>query len=260
MQEQIKFIVSNAKGKPENIVHENNYCPFCDVKSLTNIFKYEGDRIWLMNKFRVLADTMQTVLIESSDHNGDWSNYSSKNGEEIMEFALRCFDEMIEDPKYKSTIMYKNFGPHSGGSLLHPHMQIIGLDNVDAYSHIHVNNFAGHDYLKIGNAELNISTEPILSFLEFNIRIKDISDAKSMSNSVRMLTNYILHKFFNGKFDSYNLFFYHINNEIICKMIPRTSTSPIVMGYKMPQVDNLEQIQKVEKEIIDFNAGFNSGF
>lgn len=257
MQEQIEFIVSNAKGKPENMVHRDNYCPFCDVDSLTNIFEKEEDRIWLMNKYRVLADTTQTVLIESHDHQGDWSNYDEETGAKIMHFALKNWQKMIDDPKYKSVLMYKNYGPRSGGSLFHPHMQIIGLDKIDGYAHVYENNFYGKDFLKIGDATLNISTEPILSFLEFNIRIKDIEASKDMSNAVRLLTKYILNDFFKGRCDSYNLFFYHINGDIICKMIPRFNASPVIMGYKIPQVDSREQMDLVEEQIKDLYSKIN---
>nr|WP_263851992.1 DUF4931 domain-containing protein [Ligilactobacillus salivarius] len=38
---------------------------------MTNILDKDGDCIWLVNKFRTLQDTMQTIIIESKDHLGD---------------------------------------------------------------------------------------------------------------------------------------------------------------------------------------------
>lgn len=148
MNQPLKFDYNAAKGKPENIRHPKGYCPFCDVAHLTNILAQEQDRIWLVNKFRTLEDTFQTVVIESSDHEGGPSIYSIEQNRQVFEFAFKCWQKMIDSNQYTSVIMYKNFGPLSGGSLRHPHFQIVGLNDYDVYQNISVENFTGVFYLK----------------------------------------------------------------------------------------------------------------
>lgn len=249
-QEQLSFITHVAQGKPENIVHQNAACPFCDVAHLTNILDREADRIWLVNKFRVLADSLQTIIIESSNHLGDWSNYDQSTAADIMNFSLRKWSELQRDPQYKSVIMYKNYGPRSGGSLAHPHMQIIGLDKVDGYAHVTPPNLGGETFLKLGEAQLAVANEPLLGFLEFNVRIPNIQAAGDLAQAVRVLTHYILMDYFHGRCDSYNLFFYNVQDGgIVCKVVPRFNASPLSMGYLVPQVFQADRIAEIGQEV-----------
>ena len=140
-EEPLIFHLQVARKKPENIRHPKGYCPFCDRKNLTNILDKDGDCIWLVNKFRTLQDTMQTIIIESKDHLGDQSNYSQLENRKIIKYVLECWQKMINQNKYKSVLLYKNFGQRSGGSLRHPHFQIVGLDKKDGYANISSKNF-----------------------------------------------------------------------------------------------------------------------
>lgn len=74
--------------------NQNAGCPFCDVAHLTNIYEKDGDKIWLKNKYPTLQDTDQTILIESSDHQGDISTYTREDNQELMKFGLKCFQKM----------------------------------------------------------------------------------------------------------------------------------------------------------------------
>ena len=60
-----------------------------------------------------------------------------------MRFALGCWQQMIDSQQYRSVLMYKNKGPLSGGSLVHPHMQIVGLEQEDGYAALTSANFEG---------------------------------------------------------------------------------------------------------------------
>ncbi len=251
-QEQLSFITHVAQGKPETIVHHDAACPFCDVAHLTNILAQEADRIWLVNKFRVLADTMQTIIIESSNHQGDWSNYDAATGAAIMDFSLRKWTEMRHDAHYRSVMMYKNFGPRSGGSLSHPHLQIVGLDKIDGYAHIRPENLAGDAFLQLGEATVSIATEPVQGFLEFNVRIPSSQSAADLSDAIRVLTHYVLNGYFHGRCDSYNLFFYPTDDGIVCKVVPRFNASPFTVGYLVPQVFQADRIAEIEQEVTKF--------
>ena len=47
------FNIDIGRTKPENIVHRDAACPFCDVASLTNIIDVQDDMILLENKYQV---------------------------------------------------------------------------------------------------------------------------------------------------------------------------------------------------------------
>ena len=139
------FQMSVAKRKRQSYRKDKkkNTCPFCDTENLTDIYAKEDDMIWLKNKFPTLRDTWQTVLIESNIHEGDISTYTQEHNRKLIRFSLACFEKKANNPKYESVVWYKNYGPHSGGSLIHPHMQIVGLEHEDGYKYIHPNNFEG---------------------------------------------------------------------------------------------------------------------
>ena len=100
-EEPLIFHLQVARKKPENIKHPEGYCPFCDRENLTNILDKDGDSILLVNKFRTLQDTMQTIIIESKAHLGDQSNYSQLENRKIIKYVLECWQKMINQNKYR---------------------------------------------------------------------------------------------------------------------------------------------------------------
>lgn len=239
------FEIEQAQGKPENIKHADGYCPFCDTDNLVNIIDKKDDMIWLENKFKTLANTNQTVLIESHDHNGDISNYSVEKNRQVFEYIYQCWNKMLMSQKYTSVLMYKNVGPLSGGSLRHPHFQIIGLENVDGYKHIEPENFTGMEVYHSDHIELNISQKPIMGFVEFNIVITDAKYIDDLAEFARVTVKYVFDDFYGGKFDSYNIFFYKEHSKIICKVVPRYVVSPYFVGYRLSQRDGDKQVRGI---------------
>ena len=241
------FDVMQAKGKPDDNRRPGTACPFCDVDGLTGILKREADRIWLKNKFCTLRDTEQTVLIESSDHDADIATYPSSQLHAVMCFALGCWEEMISSGRFKSVLMYKNMGPLSGGSLTHPHMQIVGLVHADGYAALDACNFEGIDVWHAGRVSVNISTEPIMGFFEINISAPqgiashgdtaDREDVDRFADAVQAAVRYVLHEHHGGKATSYNLFFYHVGGRTVAKVLPRWVVSPYFVGYRLSQVN-----------------------
>ena len=45
----IEFNLDIGKTKPDNVHHQQDYCPFCDVAHLTNVMETRGSMIWLEN-------------------------------------------------------------------------------------------------------------------------------------------------------------------------------------------------------------------
>ncbi|MBZ5978766.1 DUF4931 domain-containing protein [Leuconostoc gelidum] len=63
-----------AKEKPENFIHKENTCLFCNVNSLENILVSDDNCIWLVNRHRTLENTWQTVVIELDKYYTDILN------------------------------------------------------------------------------------------------------------------------------------------------------------------------------------------
>lgn len=236
------FDVKIAKEKP-NSYRKHSACPFCTVADLSSIYAQEGDMIWLRNKYPTLRDTVQTVLIESADHQGDITTYSQKQNRALLRFSLACFNKMRSQKAFKSTLWYKNFGPQAGGSLVHPHMQIVGLKKQDGYRYLSEKNFIGYSLFNEKGVEVNISKFPIQGYIEINVNLLNSVAIALWADWIQTGAKYLLTVLANGRCNSYNLFFYPRQNNIICaKLIARFATSPYFVGYKLSQVDNEEKL------------------
>lgn len=251
------FDVQRASGKPDDNRRPGTACPFCDTERLANIIQRDGDCIWLENKFKTLRATRQTVLIESSDHDADLVTYAPDELHHVMRFALSCWQQMIDSQQYRSVLMYKNKGPLSGGSLAHPHMQIVGVEQEDGYAALTSANFEGIDVWQRGRVAVNISTEPIMGFFEANVSAPqgiaasddahDQAEADLFADAIQVALRYILHEHHGGRAESYNLFFYHMDGRTIAKALPRWVVSPYFVGYRLAQV-NAETTLDIDAE------------
>ncbi|HHK5584357.1 TPA: DUF4931 domain-containing protein [Streptococcus mutans] len=242
------FNPSIAKSKPTN----SDKCPFCDIDHLDKLLEKKDEFIWLENKYRTLENSFQTIIIESNDHFGDISNYSYEYNRELFSFALSKLFELLNSCKYKSVAMFKNFGELSGGSLRHPHLQIVGFENEDIYAEIKEQNFIGME-VPLGSdnlSKINISLEPIMGFCEFNITTHKGSYLGDFSDNIKDVVMYLVNDYFSGKCNSYNIFFYVIKEQIICKIIPRFVVSPYFVGYRMAQINNFTRLSEIKEEFL----------
>ncbi|WEV51275.1 DUF4931 domain-containing protein [Lactobacillus sp. ESL0731] len=257
--EPLVFELGVAKGKPHSYrkTPRKPVCPFCAVDQLTDIYEKQGEMIWLHNKFPTLRDTVQTVLIESSDHNGDIANYAPDDNRRLMRFALACFKQMNDSGEYQSVLWYKNYGPRSGGSLEHPHMQLVGLKHLDGYKYIHPDNFAGISVFNNQEVEVNIATHPVQGYDELNINLLSSSGLDLWADWIQSGVKYMLNVMFNGRCTSYNLFFYPREDGGICaKLISRFEAPAYFVGYKLSQVDDEQTLQQEAKQ---FRRFFDNG-
>ena len=180
----------------------------------------------LKNKYPTLKDTYQLVLIETDKCEGNISEYSDEYIKKLIRFGVHHWLRLEKSGNYRSVIFYKNHGPHSGGSLKHPHMQIVGLKDIDYRANLKYDYFEGIDVYKSESCRVNLSNNPISEFSEFNIVIRDdLSGIDDLSLCLKKIAHYILNNYF-APCDSFNIFFYHWDNEVICKVIPRFITSP----------------------------------
>lgn len=240
---------TTVNGQKYATASENaQHCPFCDVDTLTGVLRTDGHKIWLKNKFPTIENSLMTVIIESDKHLGDISTYDLAENRAVFRFAFDCWDTLISDSHFRSVLMFKNFGPRSGGTLRHPHLQIVGLQDVDGYEEITADNFEGVQ-IHQNDVDITLSTYPIMGFVEFNVIISDLNHVEMLADQVHFITKYLLTDYMNGRCDSYNLFFYHFNGRYICKIVPRFITSPYFIGYKIPQVNHFEKLEEIATEL-----------
>ncbi|OUT00488.1 Galactose-1-phosphate uridylyltransferase [Lactiplantibacillus plantarum] len=242
------FDTAIAKDKPENIRHPHNACPFSDPGQLTDIIAQDADRIWLLNKFPTLQATWQTIVIEAARHDGDIATYSSAQNRAVFAFALKHWQATIASGRFKSVLCYKNFGPHSGGSLRHPHMQIVGLMAADGYANVTAANLTGYSVLAVDQVQVTVSDRPIMGFVEINVAAPATAIAP-LADAVQQVVQYTLNTYFHGQCDSYNLFFYPRDDQIVAKVVPLFNVSPYYIGYRLAQADTPKRMRAIAEEI-----------
>lgn len=230
------FDTEIGKAKVQSILDQDRgLCPFCDYDKLEEVLAQEGEILLIKNKYPILRDTYPTVLIESTDCNAELSTYSKEHLHTLIRFGIKNWVKMMESGSYKSVVFFKNHGPNSGGTLRHPHMQIIGLQDLDYMEFgITSSNFGGITIHSQPGVELNLSTSPRIGFYEFNVVLDDFTLVDRLSDYLQATVHYLLNCFRNC--DSYNLFFYRMGQSITVKIVPRFVTSPLFIGYAIPQI------------------------
>ena len=117
-------------------------------------------------------------------------------------------------------------------------MQIVGLKEIDYRVKLKDDYFEGIDVHNSPKCVVNLSNKPIGGFSEFNIIISDnLSGLDELAINIKKIAHYILNNYF-APCDSFNIFFYHWKKSIICKVMPRFTTSPLLLGYEIRQVPN----------------------
>lgn len=243
------FNVFVGQKKPENIVNTKTKCPFCDRSNLTDIIAQSGNMLLIKNKYQVLDDAYQTVLIETDECDSDISIYSRKHLHELFHFGIHHWLDMASSQEFKSVLFFKNHGPLSGGTIRHPHMQIIGLNSIDYTSAISRDQFTGIVIDKTAGVELNLSLYPHVGFSELNIITDNNQKIDQIADYIQVAAHYLLNNF-NVHLKSYNIFFYLIDGLIKVKVMPRFATSPLYIGYDIHLVPStLENTVKRIQEL-----------
>ncbi|MGG5370313.1 DUF4931 domain-containing protein [Enterococcus sp. AZ196] len=241
-----------AQGKPRHMKAEIAGCPFCDYAEKENILAKEGEFLWIKNKYPTLNDTSQTLIIESKAHNSDISTYTKEENRHLIQFALKCWKQMKNDSRYQSVLFYKNHGPLSGGSLKHPHMQIVGLENLDGESQIQKETFEGVLVLEYKNISVTLSKYPTMGFLEINLLAERDENTELFADYLQQLVCYVLQRYFQGRCDSFNLFFFEREGKLIAKVVPRFIDSPYFVGYRLSQTFSDDHLSKLGGELKAF--------
>ena len=256
----IEFNLDIGKTKPDNVHHQQDYCPFCDVAHLTNVMETRGSMIWLENKYRVLKDCWQTVIIESDDCHGDFATYEAPHALELIRFGLEKWQQVKDMGRFKSVVFYRNHGPMSGGTIRHPHCQIVGLEKYDHHEEMSQKNFEGYTVLSSPAMDINIAAVPNIGFYEANLVLHDMAALPTFVVYMQRTAAFLLEGFTHHN-DSYNIFFYDFPDDknLYVKMIPRYLTNPLYVGYKVIQVANEHHRQHVIERYRRALEGKSSG-
>lgn len=234
-QNHLVFDTKISVTKPVTIVDKGYKCPFCCRDELEGILAEDGPILLITNKYPVLRDTFSTVLIETDDCASELSLYSKNHLHRVIRFGVKNWLDMIEGGKFASVLFFKNHGPSSGGTISHPHMQIIGLRYVDYTTNIPQSSLEGTVISRDGGVELAIADKPLVGFIELNIKLDDLEQIDRLADYLQICSHYFLHHF-NRHCNSYNIFFYYIGGQITAKVMPRFVTSPVYIGYAIPQL------------------------
>ncbi|HET7627435.1 MAG TPA: DUF4931 domain-containing protein [Bacillales bacterium] len=234
----LRFNTEMARAKPNNVLQgRDSACPFCSPEKLSEILDARVDGIRLVkNKYPVLQDAFQTVLIETDECETDLTRYSLAHLCKVFRFGMEKWLEMEHQGTYESVLFFKNQGPLSGGSIRHPHMQIIGLKTVDYRDNLAEEYFEGHDIHSSNGVQLNLSKKPMIGFTEFNVIFSDLKQIEQAAAYVQQTVHYVLNHFNGRGCSSYNLFFYHWLGKFFIKIVPRYATTPLYIGYGLRQV------------------------
>jgi hypothetical protein len=242
MRQHLRFNTHAGKDKPFTIDNRETECPFCNRSQLVDILDEHGPIILLKNKYPVLENTYQTVIIETDDCDAEFSTYEPEHLHQVVRFGVAKWQAMIQSGEFASVVFYKNHGPHSGGSLRHPHMQIVGLHEVDYRQNVLDTDFQGIIVDQEPGVQFNLSTHPRMGFTELNVVLDDMDRIDRMADYLQVAAHFALHHF-NKHCVSYNLFFYEREGGIAAKLIPRFIVGPLYVGFSIPQVTNrLEEI------------------
>ncbi|WP_093794171.1 DUF4931 domain-containing protein [Sporomusa acidovorans] len=234
---QIHLVFDTKIGgtKPVTVVDTGHKCPFCCRDELEGIIAEDGPILLIANKYPVLRDTFPTVLIETDDCASELSLYPRDHLHRVIRFGSEKWLDMIAGGEFASVLFFKNHGPSSGGTIRHPHMQIIGLRHVDYTANIPPVSLEGIVISRDGGVELAIADKPLVGFVELNLKLANLGQIDRLADYLQICAHYFLHNF-NRHCNSYNIFFYHIDGQITAKVMPRFVTSPIFVGYAIPQL------------------------
>ena len=245
----IKFNTDVGKIKPENIVHADNACPFCDVANLTGILDTDDDIIFLKNKYIVIEGSDQFVLIEGRECNSDMPSYSREHMRRVIRMGLKYWSQLLNCGKYEEVLFFKNFGPMSGGTIRHPHMQLVGFPKLKSELLFDVEELRGLVIARQDNVELNVSNCPRVGFGELNVVVENGGNVDVLADFLQIGVHHLTN-FFRKNLHSYNIFFYHRAENIYAKIMPRFATSPYFVGYNIHFLPrNVPQIAQEVYEI-----------
>ena len=248
----IKFDTDIGRTKPENLVHADAACPFCDVEHLTDIIDVDDDIIFLRNKYNVIEHADQFVLIEGRECDSDMPEYSTEKMRRVIKMGVRQWKNLLASGKYEEVLFFKNYGIMSGGTIRHPHMQLVGFPRLKSELLFDEAELRGIVIARRDGVEFNVSNCPRVGFGELNVVVEAGGSLDALADFIQVAVHYVKN-FFNKRTNSYNIFFYRRAEKIFAKVMSRYVTSPYFVGYNIHFLPN--NVERIAAEIREHYFG-----
>ena len=245
----VKFNTDIGKTKPATLAHAETACPFCDVEHLTDIIETDDDIIFLRNKYNVIEGADQFVLIEGRDCQSDMPDYPQEKMRRVIKMGVRHWQNLLASGKYAEVLFFKNYGIMSGGTIRHPHMQLVGFPHLNSDLLFDEAELRGIVIAARDGVELNISDCPRVGFGELNCVVERGGSLDALADFIQIAVHYVKN-FFNKRTDSYNIFFYRRADKIFAKIMSRYVTSPYFVGYNIHFLPN--NVGRIAAEIREY--------
>ena len=248
----IDFDTRIGRQKPNSLLREEA-CPFCDLEHLTDIIAEEDGMILLKNKYNVIVGADQFVLIEGRECQTDMPDYSREKMRHLISFGLHHWQKLMHSGRYEDVLFFKNFGPLSGGTIRHPHMQLVGFPKLDRSCLSLPEYFDGPLIAEKNGVSLRLSQKPRVGFWEINLqteRLHQTESVNTLADFIQLSVDYFMNHF-SRRGQSYNIFFYHEGDKkIMVKILPRYATSPLYIGYGIRfRPTSLEEAEKEIRQL-----------
>ena len=245
----IKFNTDIGRTKPATLKHADAACPFCDVEHLTGIIETDDDIIFLRNKYNVIEEADQFVLIEGHECNVDMPAYTKEKMRRVIRMGVRQWQNLLASGKYEEVLFFKNYGLMSGGTIRHPHMQLVGFPSLKSELLFDEAELRGIVIARRDGVEFNVSNCPRVGFGELNVVVEAGGSLDTLADFIQIGVHYAMN-FFNKRFTSYNIFFYRRAGRIFAKVMPRYATSPYFVGYNIHFLPN--NVERIAAEIREY--------
>lgn len=246
--------VEKRKKKPNTVLNKELQCPFCEDKVpevITDglMLDERETMYWAENKFPILKDTYQTLIVESKKCGEDLTTYSEDYAKELFTFIFSSREKLKRSGDFKEVLFFKNHGKFSGSTIAHSHSQIIGLKDITYnYSEIE-DSVKGPVIFENEHVTVTVSDLPRAESYEFNITWAKDDYTQEYVRWIQTLVSYISSV---KNYDSYNLLFHETSDRNIMKVIPKRTNSIFYIGYGIKQVSNdLTQVAKEIREYIE---------
>ena len=245
----IKFNTDIGRTKPATLTHADAACPFCDVEHLTDIIETDDDIIFLRNKYNVIEGADQFVLIEGRECNSDMPDYPQEKMRRVIRMGVRQWENLLASGKYEEVLFFKNYGIMSGGTIRHPHMQLVGFPKLNSELLFDEVELRGIVIAQRDGVEFNVSNCPRVGFGELNVVVERGGSLDTLADFIQISVHYAMNCS-NKKFTSYNIFFYRRAGRIFAKVMPRYATSPYFVGYNIHFLPN--NVERIAAEIQEY--------
>ena len=201
----IDFDTHIGQQKPNSLLR-GEACPFCDREHLTDIIAEEDGIILLKNKYNVMVGADQFVLIEGRECQTDMPDYPKEKMHRLIAFGLHHWQKLLHCGRYEEVIFFKNFGPLSGGTIRHPHMQYIAFPALTEPLTVQPEEFSGPVIYEQGQVKMTVSEQPHIGFWEFNLiaTAQDSATIDTLADYIQLGTDYLTHHF-HKRCNSYNI-------------------------------------------------------